>query len=512
MPFIFDNSYLKLSNAFYASAKGQRTPKCEYAILNRDLASSLGISLEALESEIALNILSGNTLLENAANIAMAYAGHQFGYFTMLGDGRAMLLGEVITANGTRKDLHLKGSGPTAYSRRGDGKAALGPMLREYLISEAIHALNIPTSRSLAVISTGEYIQREQPQKGAVLCRVAQSHLRVGTFQYAAALSAEQPEYAHLLKELADYAIWRHPAFHPQTPDSKGDISKVVSDQSNPYLNFYTQIVNRQALLVAKWQSVGFIHGVLNTDNTAISGETIDYGPCAFMDVYHPQTVFSSIDHQGRYAYNNQPNMVGWNLARLAEALMPLFDSNQDQARKLAELAINSYIKNYESHYHQIFCEKLGISSGPEHHETSKSIIETFLNLLQVNKLDFTESFVWLTLVANNDPRRDSINARYQTLHPWLETWYALRETQNINIDVANNEMMLVNPCMIPKNHLVEHALNAWTVNNDKAPFLELHDHLSAPYAYTDQRLDALFAANNKSGGRTPQYKTYCGT
>ena len=299
-----------------------RSPKL--IILNHQLAASLGLNAEALQSEDGVAMFAGNRIPEGASPLAQAYAGHQFGHFNMLGDGRAVLLGEQITPEGKRVDIQLKGPGRTPYSRGGDGRAALGPMLREYIISEAMHALGIPTTRSLAVVTTGEAVIREDELPGAILTRVAASHLRVGTFQYVAKWGTVEE-----LRILADYTLKRH------FPDVEAD--------ENPYLSLLQEVIKRQAELIAKWQLVGFIHGVMNTDNMAISGETIDYGPCAFMDVYDPATVFSSIDRQGRYAYGNQPSIAGWNLARFAETLLPLLDDNQEQAVELAQEQITQF-------------------------------------------------------------------------------------------------------------------------------------------------------------------------
>ena len=428
----FDNTYRHLSKDFFTLAKGHRTPKADFAIFNSELAQTLGLNPDTLESTEGAQVLSGNSIPSEAAGIAMAYAGHQFGHFTMLGDGRALLLGELLTSENKRFDIHLKGSGATAYSRNGDGKAALGPMLREYLISEAMYALGIPTSRSLSVVTTGEEIFRERPLQGAVLSRIAASHIRVGTFQYAAALSLESPDCPSLVKELADYSLSRH---YPH-----------LLEVENPHLALYEAILSNQSQLVAKWQAVGFIHGVLNTDNTAISGETIDYGPCAFMGTYHPRTVFSSIDHQGRYAYHNQPNIIGWNLARLAEAIMPLFADNLQQAKAMAEKAIQGYVQQYEKTYCELFCAKLGISASPADSTESKQCVDQFLKILADHHLDFTQSFMWLTLKANNDSRLSELDELHKPLTDWIDKWQALRSGGDFDIKEANERMYQVNP------------------------------------------------------------------
>ncbi|MCL9797606.1 YdiU family protein, partial [Frankia sp. AgKG'84/4] len=328
----FDNSYARLPKSFFTSLNPTPVRSPKLIILNDSLAASLGLNAEALQSETGVAVLAGNQIPEGASPLAQAYAGHQFGHFNMLGDGRALLLGEQMTPLDERFDIQLKGPGRTPYSRGGDGRATLGPMLREYIISEAMHALGIPTTRSLAVVTTGEPVIRETALPGAILTRVAVSHLRVGTFQYAAKWGTVEE-----LRILADYALKRH------FPD--------IDTDENRYLPLLQEVIKRQAGLIAKWQLVGFIHGVMNTDNMTISGETIDYGPCAFMDEYDPATVFSSIDTGGRYAYGNQPNIGGWNLARFAEALLPLLHADQEQAVKLAQDAISEFPELYHHNW-----------------------------------------------------------------------------------------------------------------------------------------------------------------
>ena len=352
----------------------------EVDILNDALATSLGLNVQALQSEDGVAVLAGNQIPEGASPLAQAYAGHQFGHFNMLGDGRAMLLGEQITPQGERVDIQLKGSGRTPYSRGGDGRAALGPMLREYIISEAMHALGIPTTRSLAVVTTGESVS-VKPTTGAILTRVAASHLRVGTFQYVAKWGTVEE-----LRILADYTLKRH------FPDIEAD--------ENRYLSLLQEVIKRQAELIAKWQLVGFIHGVMNTDNMTISGETIDYGPCAFMDTYDPATVFSSIDTQGRYAYGNQPYIAGWNLARFAETLLPLLHENQEQAVKLAQDAISDFTDLYHSNWLAGMRAKLGIFNEELEDE---SLIEDLLSMMQKHRADYTNTFRALTFDKMED-------------------------------------------------------------------------------------------------------------
>ena len=344
-------------------------------IFNDSLATSLGLDVQALKSEEGLAVLAGNRIPEGALPLAQAYAGHQFGHFAMLGDGRAMLIGEQITPLGERFDIQLKGSGRTPYSRGGDGRAALGPMLREYIISEAMHALGIPTTRSLAVVTTGESIIRETDLPGAILTRVAASHLRFGTFQYVAKWGTDEE-----LRSLADYALQRH-------------FPEIEADESR-YLALLQEVIKRQAALVAKWQLVGFIHGVMNTDNMTISGETIDYGPCAFMDTYDPATVFSSIDIQGRYAYGNQPNIVGWNLARFAETLIPLLHEDYAEGAKLAQDAISDFPEQYHSNWLTGMRAKLGLFNEEKQDE---SLIEDLLRMMEKYHADYTNTFRALT-------------------------------------------------------------------------------------------------------------------
>ncbi len=371
----FDNSYVSLPQSLFTNYQPTPVRSPKLAILNDSLATSLGLNVQALQSEEGVATLAGNQVPDGAFPLAQAYAGHQFGHFTMLGDGRALLIGEHITPRGERVDIQLKGSGRTPYSRGGDGRAALGPMLREYMISEAMHALGIPTTRSLAVVTTGESVIRETALPGAILTRVAVSHIRVGTFQYASKWGTAED-----LRALADYTLQRH------YPDADA--------AENRYLSLFQEVIKRQAELIAKWQLVGFIHGVMNTDNMAISGETIDYGPCAFMDTYDPATVFSSIDAQGRYAYGNQPQIAGWNLARFAEALLPLLHDQQEEALKLAEDAILEFPKLYESNWLAGMRAKLGIFNEEEQDE---ALIEDLLSLMQEHHADYTNTFRALT-------------------------------------------------------------------------------------------------------------------
>ena len=377
----FDNSYARLPKTFFTLQNPTPVISPKLVIFNESLATSLGLNGGVLQREDGIGILAGNIVPQGATPLAQAYAGHQFGHFNMLGDGRAVLLGEQINPKGERVDIQLKGSGRTPYSRGGDGRAALGPMLREYIISEAMHALGIPTSRSLAVVSTGESVIRETNLPGAILTRVAASHIRVGTFQYAATWGKDGE-----LQALADYTIKRH---FPE-----------VKEDENRYVALLKEVIKRQAELIAKWQLVGFIHGVMNTDNMAISGESIDFGPCAFMDTYDPETVFSSIDRNGRYAYGNQPYMAGWNLARFAESLLSLLHEKQEQAIKIAEDAISNFYELYQTYWLAGMRAKLGIFNEEAE---DQSLAEELLKIMQQYRADYTNTFRALTFKKYDD-------------------------------------------------------------------------------------------------------------
>ena len=449
--------------------------------LNEPLAVELGLDPVWLRSPAGLQLLVGNLVPDDATPVAQAYAGHQFGYYSpRLGDGRALLLGEIIDTDGDLRDLHLKGSGRTPFARGGDGLAAVGPMLREYIVSEAMSALGIPTTRSLAVLATGRQIQRETLLPGAILTRVASSHLRVGSFQYARATGD-----VALLRRLADQAISRH---HP-----------AVASLGNPYLGLFGAVVAAQASLIAQWMLVGFVHGVMNTDNMTISGETIDYGPCAFMEVFDPATVYSSIDTGGRYAYGNQPVLAEWDLARLAEAMLPLFNDDQDQAVAVAIESLGTFGPQYSAAWSAGMRAKLGLPEGLDD-KTSSSLITELVTLLQQNQVDYTSLFRHLGKAARGDaePAR-GVFLDLAAFDGWLERWRALGP------DAA--AMDLVNPLYIPRNHLVEEALSAAT-DGDLVPLERLLDALSAPY---DER-----SGLERYDGAAPvdfgAYQTFCGT
>ncbi|MCR2806978.1 protein adenylyltransferase SelO [Paenibacillus soyae] len=479
----FDNSYAGLSALFYSKMGPNPVSEPELVILNEKLAVSMGLNPDALRGQDEIDVFAGNRVPEGAEPLAQAYAGHQFGHFTMLGDGRALLLGEQMTPGGERLDVQLKGSGRTPYSRRGDGRAALGPMLREYIISEAMHALGIPTTRSLAVVTTGEPVYRETVLQGAVLTRIAASHLRVGTFQYAAgAGSAEE------LRELADYALRRHYGEPPEP-------------EENRYVFLLREVLKRQASLIAQWQLVGFIHGVMNTDNMAISGETIDYGPCAFMDTYDPATVFSSIDTNGRYAYRNQPYIGVWNLARLAESLLPLLHDDEEQAVKVAEDVLSEFNEHFQRNYLSGMRAKLGLF-GEE--EDDDALIQELLKLMEEHRADYTNTFRALTL---GKPEATALHG-IAAFGDWQAMWQARLGRQQETEEASRELMRRSNPAVIPRNHRVEEALEAAAERSDYAVMEKLLRALANPYAYSpDQEEYAELPASCNS-----PYQTFCGT
>ena len=476
--FHFDNSYARLPELFYARLQPATPNAPSMVVFNHALAHTLELNAEHLDSPYGAAILSGKVMPEGATPIAQAYAGHQYGHFTMLGDGRAMLLGEHISRSVGRVDIQLKGSGRTAFSRSGDGMAALGPMLREYLISEAMHALGIPTTRSLAVVATGDPVLRDGLLPGAVLTRVASSHLRVGTFEYLARLGDVAS-----LRLLANYAIQRH---YP---------AEAVAE--NPYLGLLAAVAERQAQLIAQWQRVGFIHGVMNTDNMAISGETIDYGPCAFMDSYDPATVFSSIDRHGRYAYANQPIIAQWNIARFAEALLPLLHADQHKAIGLAENVIDTFRQRYEQHWLEAMRAKLGLFNRED---GDAQLAGTLLAWMHSSKADFTNSFRALSSPA-------FLHGQEDAAMPWLAPWRARLTRQNEPLTTAAHHMDAHNPAVIPRNHRVEEALHAAT-HGDMALFHALLNILQHPYT----PLGDVAHYQAPPALPDPNYRTFCGT
>ena len=465
--------------------QAESTPDLRLLVLNERLAAELGLDSSWLRSPDGLRFLVGNSVPDGAAPVAQAYAGHQFGGFVpRLGDGRALLLGELVGDDGHLRDIHLKGSGPTPFARGGDGLAAVGPMLREYLVSEAMHALGVPTTRSLAVVATGRPIQRETLLPGAVLTRVAASHLRVGSFQYAATTgNRDQPR--GLLQRLADHAIARH---HPG-----------AADADQPYLALFEAVVAVQASLVAQWMLIGFVHGVMNTDNMTISGETIDYGPCAFMEAYDPDTVFSSIDAWGRYAYGNQPVVAGWNLARFAETLLPLLSDNFEEAVALAEQSFGVFSPRYDTVWWSGMRAKLGLSADVES-QTVTPLVDELLLLLKESHVDYTSFFRHLGRAARGDAEAArGLFINLAGFDDWMSRWRALGPDAGL--------MDRTNPIYIPRNHLVEEALTAATAG-DLDPLARLLDAVTAP---CDERpgLERYASPAPEDFGA---YQTFCGT
>lgn len=481
-----EHTYMQLPNSFFSKQTPSLVPDPKLVIFNDALAQALGIDENVFKSDKGVQILAGNTLLW--PSIAQAYAGHQFGYFTMLGDGRAILLGEYRAPDGSLYDVQLKGSGRTPYSRRGDGKAALGPMLREYIISEGMYGLGIPTTRSLAVVTTGEQIRRETMLEGAILTRLAKSHIRVGTFQYAAHYGTLED-----LKALADYALNRH--------FSESQDSKIREKEENPYVFLLRQVIARQAKLISKWQLVGFIHGVMNTDNMAISGETIDYGPCAFMDTYDPKTVFSSIDEAGRYAYGNQPKMAAWNLTRFAEALLPLLHEDEDQAVTMAQSELEQFEKIYKHHWQQGICAKLGFQ---EVTKENMLLVKRLLELMESHKADYTNTFRLLTI------GEEKLLDFWQVAEgkAWWEDWQKSLSVQNRTQEEIKKVMMAHNPVVIPRNYQVEAALSAATQEHDLTKLYKLLDVLKDPYDYHKDYGTYISVPQSSRCG----YRTFCGT
>ena len=475
----FDNTYSKLSNTFKEDIKPTPVHDPELVILNKELAKDLNLDFSKIDNKDLAKLFSGNSLPENANPIAQAYAGHQFGHFTMLGDGRAVLLGEHLVGQKDRFDIQFKGSGRTSFSRGGDGRAVLGPMLREYIISEAINALKIPTTRSLAVVKTGEKIVRENLLPGAILTRVASSHIRVGTFQYIAA-----KQNIDDLNILVDYTINRH---YPEIRLSK-----------NKALDLLNLVMERQCQLVVDWMRVGFIHGVMNTDNTAISGETIDYGPCAFMDHYSPKVVFSSIDKLGRYSFANQAPIIKWNLSRFAECLIPLIDKDEDTAIKIATEIIDNFEKIYEVKWLNMMRDKLGLFGEDTN---DRELINNLLSWMENNKADYTNTFCYLMniRVSNSEIYND------KSFINWLDVWKKRSLMNNGSKEKQLDIMLNVNPSVIPRNHKVEEALTS--ANDDDFKVMnKLLSVLDKPYGNQKDIEEYQSPSDNK------EYQTFCGT
>ncbi|MFC0449545.1 protein adenylyltransferase SelO [Rhodococcus jostii] len=469
--------------------QGAHAPNPTLLVLNEQLAASLRLNVDALRREDGVGVLSGSTAPAGATPVAMAYAGHQFGgYAPLLGDGRALLLGELVNSDGQRVDLHLKGSGRTPFSRGGDGFAVVGPMLREYLVSEAMYALGIPTTRALSVVATGQSVRRYGTEPGAVLARVAASHLRVGTFEYAV-------RQGEVLQPLADYAIARHYPKLTELPTT-GD--------SNRYLTFFEAVVEAQASLVAHWMRIGFVHGVMNTDNTTISGQTIDYGPCAFLDAFDPAAVFSSIDHSGRYAFGNQPAVLKWNLARFAETLLTLIDSTPDDAITAVSAVLDTFDERYAGHYAAGMAAKLGVAGEP----LDRALVDDLLTLMEEHGADWTGTFRALAdeLRGNSMPL-DGLVPR-ERIGPWLERWRGVLTKQGRGAAETADVMDCVNPLYIPRNHQLDAALRAAT-DGELAPFEKLLEVVTHPFAPRDEWADYITPAP-ASFNKT--FQTFCGT
>lgn len=486
--FAFDNSYQRLPERFYrqASPAAARAPKL--IRFNAALAEALNLDFAGAADADLAAVFSGNNLPEGAAVIAMAYAGHQFGNFVpQLGDGRAILIGEVVDRNGQRRDIQLKGAGVTAFSRNGDGRAALGPVLREYLVSEAMHALGIPTTRALAAVLTGETVHRETKLPGAVLTRVAASHIRVGTFQFFAARGDVEA-----LKALADHVIARH---YPE-----------IEGAERPYLALVEAVAARQAALIARWLSVGFIHGVMNTDNMTVSGETIDFGPCAFLDEYDPRKVFSSIDQRGRYAYANQPGIAQWNLARLAETLLPLMAGREEDNVAAANAALVVFGERFQAEWLALFRAKLGLAGEAE---GDLDLVNSLLKLMQDGEADFTRTFRALGKLAGGG---DAAMLRSEFADPiglddWLARWRLRIDGDSLTGGERQAAMEAINPAVIPRNHRIE-AVIAAGLDGDFAPFEELHAALQTPFA----EIPAFAAYQEKPAVAERVERTFCGT
>ena len=489
--FRFENSYARLPERFFRALPPTPVASPQLIRLNEALALELGLDPEMLKSSEAVEVFAGNRVPEGAEPLAMAYAGFQFGnWVPQLGDGRAILLGEVFGADGARRDVQLKGAGPTPFSRGGDGRAALGPVLREFIVSEGMAALGIPTTRSLAAVTTGEWVARESPLPGAVLTRVAQSHIRIGTFQYF-----EGRQDTEAIRLLADHALARH---YPEQ-----------AEQDECYLGLLTAVLRRQAELVAQWQLVGFIHGVMNTDNVSIAGETIDYGPCAFMDTYDPEAVFSSIDARGRYAYCNQPAITHWNIARFAQSLLPLLAETREAAITRASEVVEGFPAYFQEVYLAGARRKLGFNGAEE---GDLKLFEDLLQCMADNQADFTLTFRRLSELQRSGPEGEAalrlLFREPGSLDAWLARWRSRLRTEEQSDDARIQSMRRTNPTFIPRNHLVEEVIEAAVLDADLAPFHRLVEVISRPW---EER------AGNKRYEAPPRpdqvvHETFCGT
>ncbi len=491
MSFNFDNTYAKQLEGFYTPYQSEKVSAPEIIKVNTALAAELGLDLNALSKEQQVAIFSGNLAPDGALPLAQVYAGHQFGGFSQqLGDGRALLLGEVV-ANNERFDIQLKGSGRTPYSRGGDGKAALGPVLREYIISEAMYALGIPTTRALAAVTTGETVMRTEPLPGGVFTRVAASHIRVGTFQYFAARSETDN-----VKKLADYTIARH---YPE-------LLQENYDTESSYLSLLAAVAEAQASLVAQWMLVGFIHGVMNTDNMTISGETIDYGPCAFMDAYSPATVFSSIDRHGRYAYQNQPSIAQWNLARLAETLLPLIDENTEHAIEIATEELNKFPEKYTEYWLTGMRRKTGLTS-PDNDDLA--LMNDLLAAMDGQQIDYTMLFCNLAEILQGNENIYTQFDDASKFKQWVSRWQERLSQETSSTEKRIQSMNQVNPLYIPRNHKVEEAIEAAVFHSDYTTFELLLETLSHPYVHQDGKEEYTQPAPITFNA---SYQTFCGT
>ncbi|MEM1110516.1 MAG: YdiU family protein [Pseudomonadota bacterium] len=485
----FDNSYARLPSQFYSRLNPTPVAQPGPIRVNPALAAELGIDAQWLASDAGTQVIAGNAIAEGSEPLAAVYAGHQFGsYNPQLGDGRAILLGEVLDQSGRRYDIQLKGSGPTPYSRGGDGRSPLGPVLREYLVSEAMYSLGVPTTRALAAVTTGESVYRERALPGAVLARVASSHIRIGTFQFFAARKDVEA-----LKALAEHVIARHYPGAAQT--------------DNPVLALLQSAIEAQAGLVARWQLLGFIHGVMNTDNMLLSGETIDYGPCAFMDGFHPETVFSSIDHAGRYAYRNQPGIAQWNLANLAQSLLPILHEDGEEALQLAQAAIDAYPDIFLKIHSQGVAKKLGLAALEDE---DTALVEDLFDLMANDRADFTLTFRHLADLAGPDQGApvEDIYTPPKALAAWVERWRDRLGEETTEADERQRQMFRTNPAFIARNHLVEEAIRAGTDDEDFGPFHRLTERLQQPFVYAVADKDlALPPAPEQI-----VHQTFCGT
>lgn len=490
--FSLKQSYLNLPESFYQKQFPTKVSSPKWIQFNKKLAKELELNISESTSDEALSFFAGNNIPENLSPIAQAYAGHQFGHFVpQLGDGRAVLLGELESKENKLFDVQLKGAGQTKFSRNGDGRAAIGPVVREYIVSEAMHALGIKTTRALAAVITGEKVQRETALPGAILTRVAASHIRVGTFEYFAAKGDIEA-----IRKLADYVINRHYNF--------------IKDEKNPYLSLLQEVMKAQAKLVASWMGVGFIHGVMNTDNTSIAGETIDYGPCAFLDEYDPQKTFSSIDRNGRYAYNNQGYIAQWNMARFAETLLPILDEDFDKAVAIAENEIVSFKDLFENEWRVVMCAKLGLQTIQK---DDVLLVQEFLELMQRNKVDFTNSFRLLTH-AINDANNAFINleelfsSEKEEFNHWFSKWQRRLQNENIKIDEVAEFMKQKNPAFIPRNHQIEKVIKAAEKDLRYDEMEQLMKVLESPYQEQDENKNYMIPPSQEEKIK----HTFCGT